>query len=139
MTSYMIRAYMTTSFDDDFKEKKKKKIFFKLPMQFPSIYVNSLATFVNHICYMTYARVLHICMNYVETPMFANSQFFDQVHQPSSKPLYVRLSKSGSYIGLWEVGGIVNRRIESWIVRSDHGSEDPTLFEKKIKKYTFIC
>ena len=61
---------MTTSFDDDFFFFL---IFFKLPMQFPSIYVNSLATFVNHICYMTYARVLHICMNYVETPMFANS------------------------------------------------------------------
>ena len=29
-----------------------------------------------------------------------------------------RLSKSGSYVGSWEVGRIVNCRIESWMVRS---------------------
>ena len=37
--------------------------------------------------------------------------FVSQSHH--SRP---RLSKSGSYVGLWEVGGIVDRRIGSWIV-----------------------
>ena len=34
------------------------------------------------------------------------------------KQILSRLSKSGSYIGSWKVGGIVNRRIKSWIIRS---------------------
>jgi len=32
--------------------------------------------------------------------------------------LTTRLSKSGSYVGSWEVGGIVDRRIGKCIVRS---------------------
>ena len=31
---------------------------------------------------------------------------------------YTRLSKSGSYVGSWEIGRIVGRTIGSWIVRS---------------------
>ena len=34
-----------------------------------------------------------------------------KVFQVSFNPLYMKLSKSGSYIRLWEVNGIVNRRI----------------------------
>ena len=34
------------------------------------------------------------------------------------EPSQARLSKSRFYVGSWEVGRIINRRIESWIVRS---------------------
>ena len=42
-----------------------------------------------------------------------------------------RLSKSGSYIGSWEVGEIVDRRIGSWIVRS-------YIIWEKYKKYILV-
>ena len=35
-----------------------------------------------------------------------------------TKLVPARLSKSRFYVRLWEVGGIVDRRIESWIIRS---------------------
>ena len=35
-----------------------------------------------------------------------------------SNVFHTRLSKSGFYIESWEVGGIVDHKIGSWIVRS---------------------
>ena len=46
-----------------------------------------------------------------------------RIHQITLGPSWMdaispRLSKSRSYVGSWEIGGIVDRRIGSWIVRS---------------------
>ena len=43
-----------------------------------------------------------------------------------------RLSKSGSYVGSWEIGGIMDHRIGLWIIRS-------YIIWDKNKKYTLVC
>ena len=60
---------------------------------------------------------------------------FDSMKNGFENGFHPRLSKSGSYVGSWEVGRIVDCRIKSWIIKSYLFSN----FKQKPIDSDFVC